>query len=73
MGVGGQLHAPAALPPGKRPGNHFIGGWVPHDSALSNSYYFLYCSQYADINLPYTADISIQNTSRLWLDKAVEW
>ena len=28
MGVGGQLHAPAALPPVKRPGNHCIGGWV---------------------------------------------
>jgi hypothetical protein len=28
MGVGSQLHAPAALPPGKRPGNHCIGGWV---------------------------------------------
>ena len=28
MGVGGQLHAPAALPPGKRPGTHCIGGWV---------------------------------------------
>jgi hypothetical protein len=28
MGVGGQLHAPAALTPGKRPGTHFIGGWV---------------------------------------------
>ena len=28
MGVGGQLQAPAALPPGKRPGIHFIGGWV---------------------------------------------
>ena len=28
MRVGGQLHAPAALPPGKRPGTHFIGGWV---------------------------------------------
>jgi hypothetical protein len=26
MGVGGQLHAPAALPPGKRPGTHCIGG-----------------------------------------------
>jgi hypothetical protein len=25
MGVGGQLHAPAALPPGKRPGTHCIG------------------------------------------------
>jgi hypothetical protein len=28
MRVGVQLHAPAALPPGKRPGTHFIGGWV---------------------------------------------
>jgi hypothetical protein len=28
MKVGGQLHAPAALPPGKRTGTHFIGGWV---------------------------------------------
>ena len=24
----GQRHAPAALPPGKRPGTHCIGGWV---------------------------------------------
>jgi hypothetical protein len=28
MRVGGQLHAPAALPPGKRPGTHCIGSWV---------------------------------------------
>jgi hypothetical protein len=28
MGAGGQLHAPAALPPGKIPGIHCIGGWV---------------------------------------------
>jgi hypothetical protein len=28
MRVGGQLHAPAALPPGKRAGTHCIGGWV---------------------------------------------
>jgi hypothetical protein len=28
MGVGGQLHAPAALPPGKRPSTHCIGGLV---------------------------------------------
>jgi hypothetical protein len=26
--VGGQLHAPAALPPGNRPGTHCIGGWL---------------------------------------------
>ena len=28
MGVGGQRHAPTALPLGKRPGTHCIGGWV---------------------------------------------
>jgi len=28
MRVGGQRHAPAALPPGKRPGTHCIGGCV---------------------------------------------
>jgi hypothetical protein len=28
MGVGGQRHAPASLPKGKRPGALFIGGWV---------------------------------------------
>jgi hypothetical protein len=28
MGVDGQRHAPAALPPGKRPGIYCIGGWV---------------------------------------------
>jgi hypothetical protein len=28
MGVDGQLHDPAALPPEKRPGTHFVGGWV---------------------------------------------
>jgi hypothetical protein len=28
MGVGGQRHAPAALPPGKRPGTHCIRGWM---------------------------------------------
>ena len=28
MGVGGQCHALAALPPGRRPSIHCIGGWV---------------------------------------------
>ena len=28
MRVSGQHHAPAALPPGKRPGTHCIGDWV---------------------------------------------
>ena len=28
MDVGGCGHAPAALPLGKRPGTHSIGGWV---------------------------------------------
>jgi hypothetical protein len=28
MRVGGQRHAPAVLPPGKRPGTHCTGDWV---------------------------------------------
>ena len=28
MGLGGQHQAPAALPQRKRPGTHYIGGWV---------------------------------------------
>jgi hypothetical protein len=28
MRMGGQRHAPAALPPGKRPGTHYTGDWV---------------------------------------------
>ena len=28
MGVAGQRHAPAALPPGKGSGTHGTGGWV---------------------------------------------
>jgi hypothetical protein len=28
MEVGSQRHAPAALTPGKRPGNYCVGGWV---------------------------------------------
>jgi hypothetical protein len=34
MGVGGQLHAPAALPPGKRPFTHCKGGWLSPRAGL---------------------------------------
>jgi hypothetical protein len=34
MGVGGQRHAPAALPPGQRHGTHFKGGWVSPTAGL---------------------------------------
>jgi hypothetical protein len=34
MRVGGQLHAPAALPPGNRLCTHCIGGWVGHRADL---------------------------------------
>ena len=30
----GQRHAPAALPPGKRPGIHCVGGWVGRRAGL---------------------------------------
>jgi hypothetical protein len=32
--VGGQRHSPTALPLGKRPGTHFIGGWVGPTAGL---------------------------------------
>ena len=35
MGLGGQRHAPAVLPPGKRPGTHCIGGWLGLRTGLS--------------------------------------
>jgi hypothetical protein len=34
--VSGQLHAPAALPPGKSPGTHFICGWVDPGAGLDD-------------------------------------
>jgi hypothetical protein len=34
MGVGGQRHAPAALPPGKRAGTPCIGGWMSPRAGL---------------------------------------
>ena len=34
MGVGGQRHTPADLPPGKRPCTHCIGGWVGPKAGL---------------------------------------
>ena len=35
-GVGGQCHVPAALPPGKRPGTHYIGGWAGPRAGLDS-------------------------------------
>jgi hypothetical protein len=32
-----QLHAPAALPPEKSHGTHWIGGWVGHRTGLEVS------------------------------------
>jgi len=35
--VGGQRQAPAALPPGKRPGTHCAGGWVGPRAGLEGA------------------------------------
>jgi hypothetical protein len=35
MEVSGQLHAPAALPPGKSPGTHWIAGWMGPRAVLN--------------------------------------
>jgi hypothetical protein len=34
--MSGQLHAPAALAPGKSPVTHFIGGWVDPRAGLDD-------------------------------------
>jgi hypothetical protein len=34
--VSGQLHDPAALPPERVPGTHFIGGWVDPRAGLDD-------------------------------------
>jgi hypothetical protein len=35
MGVGGQRHAQAALPPGRRPGTHYTESWVGTRTGLA--------------------------------------
>jgi len=49
MEVGGQLHAPIALPPGARaPGTHWIGGRVVHRTDMdtaANRKTFLSCRE----------------------------
>ena len=42
MGLGGQRHAPAALPAGKRLGTHFIGGWVAPGPVRTGAEHFAY-------------------------------
>jgi hypothetical protein len=44
MGVGGELHAPAALSLGKRPGSHCRGGWVGLKPLSSSSFFKDYSS-----------------------------
>jgi hypothetical protein len=34
MEMGGERHAPAALPPGNRPRTYFIGGWAGPKAGL---------------------------------------
>jgi hypothetical protein len=41
MQVGGQCHALAVLPPGKRPGTHSIGGWVCPRASLNGAESFI--------------------------------
>jgi hypothetical protein len=45
MGVGGQSHASADLPPGKRPGTHFTGGRVDLRAGLDG------CGKYRPIRI----------------------
>ena len=59
MGVGGQRHASAALPPRKKPGNHCTGGWVwtdaknlsPHRNSIPGPFIPV-TSRYTDCAIP---------------------
>ena len=61
MGVGGQRHAPAALPPGKGSGIHFIGGWDGPRSRLD------VCGKSG----PHRDSISIQPVASRYTDWAI--
>jgi hypothetical protein len=36
MGIRGQPYAPSALPPGKNPSTHYVGGWVGRRGGLDD-------------------------------------
>jgi len=46
MEVSGQLHAPAALPQGKNPCYHWIGGWVGPQSQSEHGFEPQSCTPY---------------------------
>ena len=45
MDVGGQPHALATLSPGKRPGTHYVGGWVTPRASLDECFSIKYGAQ----------------------------
>jgi hypothetical protein len=49
--MGGQLHAPVVLPPGKRSGTHCTGGWVGPKAGLDR-YVQPVASSYTDYAIP---------------------
>jgi hypothetical protein len=82
MGVGGQHHVSAALPPGKRPGTHCTGGWVGPRAGVdrcrksrSNRHsipgpsipYIGIASRYSDLlSRPIQWNCTIINVEHLW-------
>ena len=64
MKVGGQRHAPAALPPEKRPGTHCIGGW------LSPMAFQPVASRYTDWALPAHNNKNNTNKEATFIDIA---
>jgi hypothetical protein len=67
MEVNGQLHAPAALPPGKEPpGTHCIGGWVGPRAGLDAVVRRKISSPYWDTNPPIIQPIAQQYTTELY-------
>jgi hypothetical protein len=67
--VSGQLHATAALAPGKEPlGTHWIGGWVKnrHIGNDDSNHIQKSLPQYIHISLTVVAIVHIGKTPSMW-------
>jgi hypothetical protein len=76
-GVSGQLHAPAAFPPGKDPtGTHWVGGWVGPRAVLvdvKNARSDIWCWCWCLVQLFYshdcsTGDVTVEYFATVWCE-----
>jgi hypothetical protein len=68
MEVSGQLHAPAALPTGEVPDNHWIGGWTGPRAFLDTVVENKNSQPPTGIELPIIHPVAQRHTSDLWIN-----